>query len=282
MPNTSEMTVWAQDAYSYDIIPRSSSLTVFRRLDFRRVNCKNIFVLTSATDLPVVAEFVRSANTLNHLRTLFIREDGHAQLLPQLLYETKLRMSRHILVHSDLDVPRRVFMAWSLGCPDRLIANARVFNNELFAIACDHTLFRVRFEEMPALERIPIEQRSSFTISSEGSYIHWLEPDVHIDLDAIRYVEDESWRLKKDRERIIYDVRFGAAVATVRNMYALKQTDIQGLSERQVRRIEKGGRTKVDTLAILAKSHGLSLKNYLDEIAESLRTIKIEEPVQGV
>ena len=63
------------------------------------------------------------------------------------------------------------------------------------------------------------------------------------------------------------DIRFGEAVAAFRKQCGLKQADIQGLSERQVRRIEKGERTKVDTLGILARSHGLSLKAYLDKIA---------------
>jgi hypothetical protein len=97
---------------------------------------------------------------------------------------------------------------------------------------------------------------------------------VHIDLDAIRYVKDKAWRQKKDRERLMYDARFGEAVAILRKKYGLKQSDIQGLSERQVRRIEKGEKTKVDTLAILAKSHGMSLKDYLDKIAETLAGIK--------
>lgn len=179
-------------------------------------------------------------------------------------------MTRNILVHSDKDVPKRVLTAWSLGCPDQLIATAQVIDDELFVVACDHTLFRVGFDEMPALESIPEKQRSSFTISSEGSYIHWPEADVHIDLDAVRYLKDDMWRKKKDRERLMSDIRFGEAVAAFRKQCGLKQADIQGLSERQVRRIEKGERTKVDTLGILARSHGLSLKAYLDKIAEIL------------
>jgi len=267
MAKTAEMVVWAQDRFSYDIIP--PSFTVFRP-DESEVNARNIFVLTSVVDLPAVSEFVRAANHRNHLRTLFVREDDNAQFLPQMLYEAKLKSSRHILVHSTKDVPKRVLTAWSLGCPDQLIATARVVDEELFIMACDNTLFRVGFAEMPALERIPIQQRSLFSISSEGSYIHWPEVDVHIDLDAIRYLKDEAWREKKDREKLMYDLRFGEAVATLRKQYGLKQAEIQGLSERHVRRIEKGERTKIDTLAILARSHGLSLKEYLDEIAEML------------
>ncbi len=272
MSNIAEKVVWAQDARSYDIVPRS--FTVFRKPDFRKIECRDIFVLTSVADLPVVTEFVRAANRLNHLRTLFIREDDNAQLLPQLLHEANLRMSQHILVHSDMDVPKRVLTAWSLGWPDQVIASAQVIDDELFVMGCDHTLFRVRFEEMPALARIPVNQRSDFTISSEGSYIHWPDVDVHLDLDAIRYAKDKAWRQKKDQARLVYDARFGEAVAILRKKHELNQSDIQGLSERQVRRIEKGERTKVDTLAVLAKSHGLSLKDYLDKIAEIIMTLQ--------
>ena len=267
MAKTAEMIVWAQDPFSYDIIP--PSFTVFGP-DESEVNARNIFVLTSVADLPTVSEFVRNPNYRNHLRALFVREDDNAQFLPQMLYEAKLKSSRHILVYSTEDVPKRVLTAWSLGCPDQLIATARVVDKELFIMACDNTLYRVGFAEMPALERIPTQQRSSFTISSEGSYIHWPEVDVHIDLDVIRYLKDETWRKKKDRERLMYDLRFGEAVVALRKLYGLKQAEIRGLSERHVRRIEKGERTKIDTLAILAKSHGLSLKEYLDEIAEVL------------
>lgn len=268
MAKTAEMTVWAQDLFSYDIIP--PSFTVFREPDVSEVKARDIFVLTSVADLPTVSEFVRDPNYRNHLRTLFVREDDNAQFLPQMLYEAKLKSSRHILVHSTKDVPKRVLTAWSLGCPDQLIATARVVDEELFIMACDNTLFRVGFAEMPALERIPIQQRSLFSISSEGSYIHWPEVDVHIDLDAVRYLKDETWREKKDREKLMYDLRFGEAVAALRKQYGLKQAEIRGLSERHVRRIEKGERTKIDTLAILARNHGLSLKEYLDEIAEML------------
>jgi hypothetical protein len=94
------------------------------------------------------------------------------------------------------------------------------------------------------------------------------EVDVHIDIDAVRCLKDDTWREKKDRERLMYDVRFGEAVAALRKKCGLKQADIGGLSERHVRRIEKGERTKVATLSILAKSHGWSLKEYLDKIAD--------------
>ena len=84
MAKAAEMTVWAQDLFSYDVIP--SSFSIFRKPDVSKVNARDIFVLTSVADLPTVSEFVRAANHRNHLRTLFVREDYNAQFLPQMLY----------------------------------------------------------------------------------------------------------------------------------------------------------------------------------------------------
>lgn len=268
MSKTAHMAVWAQDPHSYDIIP--PSFTVFRNPDLRRVEARHIFVLASAADLSAISAFVRVPYHRSHLRALFVREDGNAQFLPQLLDQAELRIRRNILVHSDQEVPKRVLRAWSLGCPAELIATAKVTHDELFVVACDHSLLRVHFEEMAALRGISPQHRSAFTISSEGSYLHWPKADVHIDLDAVRYLKDDAWREKKERERLLYDTRFGEAVAALRKRHGIKQAGIHGLSERQVRRIERGKRTRIDTLAIVARSHGLSLKEYLNEIAGML------------
>ena len=50
----------------------------------------------------------------------------------------------------------------------------------------------------------------------------------------------------------------------------VKQSDIKGLSERQVRRIEKGEGTTFESLRRLAAAHGLDLKKYLDEVAKMI------------
>lgn len=268
MAKIAQMAVWARDPRSCDIIP--PSFTVFRKPDLRRVEARNIFILTSVADLPAVSAFVRVPQHRNHLRTLFVREDDNARFLPQMLHQAEIRSSQRILLHSNQEVPKRVLRAWSLGCPAELIATAQVTHDELFVLACDHSFFRVKFEEMAALRNIPPQRRSTFTISSEGSYLHWPEDDVHIDLDAVRYLKDDAWGEKKKSERLLYDVRFGEVVAALRKRNGIKQAEIHGLSERQVRRIEKGERTKIDTLAIVARSHGLSLKEYLDEIADML------------
>ena len=57
-------------------------------------------------------------------------------------------------------------------------------------------------------------------------------------------------------------------MATQRHDHGLRQSDIPGLSERQVRRYEHGARVPLASLKLLAQAHGMELNGYLDELAK--------------
>ena len=104
-------------------------------------------------------------------------------------------------------------------------------------------------------------------MDEDGSYIHWPGPDIHIDLAAIRAAIDPQWSAKVLTTKATRDRRYGAAIAKLRAARGLKQSDIDGLSERQVRRIEKGEGTTSESLRRLAAAHGLDMNDYLREVA---------------
>ena len=120
---------------------------------------------------------------------------------------------------------------------------------------------------------IPIEERSDFTISEEGSYLHWAKQDIHLDLDALRYAIDPNIKHKFDAYKLTYDQLFGKAIATLRKQSKLKQSDIMGLSERQVSRIEKGEGTKIETLSLFAQAHQMKLNDYLEAVANLMEVV---------
>jgi len=170
----------------------------------------------------------------------------------------------------DIQRYRRVIAAWQLGAQDQLIATAQVVGDRLLVVSCALEVFEIPFALIPALRRIPVEQRAAFTLSSEGSYLHWPHSDIHLDLDALRYATDPQQHTRQQALRLAADKRFGAAVTRVRKQRGLRQSDIAGLSERQVRRIEKGQRTTVAALELLAQSHGLALNEYLHAVADAM------------
>ena len=271
MAKTGEaLTVWAHDHEGRSAVPQSRSIRMLETPDITKVRTPNVFVLTSAIHLPEVTGFVRSLNKQHWLRVLFIRADVDARLLPQMLERADLRVLKNTLVHSGSELPKRVLQAWHCGAQDHLIATAEVVEDRLLVISCALEMFEIPFDSLPALRSMPAHLRSAFDISSEGSYLHWPEPDIHLDMEAFRYAADPRFRERAEAIKLAADTRFGRAIARIRKQKGLTQADIRGLSDRHVRRIEKGAQPRISSLTLLAEGHGLSLNEYLNLIAESM------------
>jgi hypothetical protein len=227
----------------------------------------NLFVLTTATCLGDVAEFVSVANKRNQLRALFVRCDVDPKWLPQMFEQANLRTMRNTIIHSDFQVPWRVLRAWQAGAQGELIADAKVIGDEIFVVSCEPETYRVPFVSVPALKRVPTGERSNFGLADDGSYLHWPARDVHLDLDALLVAIDPERRKRAEKVKHEYGQRYGEAIARLRSERGLRQSDIPGLSEREVRRIESGGQATVDSLRKLAAAHSMELADYLNELA---------------
>ncbi len=277
MSHKKTMTVLVQDRENQDLVAHSKSVQVLNLSDLHSLESAiNLFVLTSATGLPEIADIVRSANQKHHLRVLFIREDIDTKWLPQMFDRANLRVMRNTLVHNGSDLPKRVINAWSMGAEEQLIADATVIGDRLLIFSCGMEKFEVPFLSMPALKCIPTDRRGSFLIADDGSYIYWESADIHLDLDAFRDAIDSTCKHKFEALKSTHDRFFGKAIASLRKKHKLRQSDITGLSERQVRRIELGEGTKIDTLNLLAKAHNMELDDYLNAVASSIREIPEE------
>lgn len=278
MSNQQAMTVLVQDTVNKHLVTRSKSVQVLQPSDSQDLeSALNLFVLASATGLPEIADIVRSANQKHHLRVLFIREDSDPNWLPQMFDRANLRVMRNTLVHTNSVVPKRVMNAWTMGAQEQLIADATVIGDRLLVLSCAMEKLEVPFNSLPALKRISIDERTNFTIDDDGSCLYWESADIHLDLDSFRYATDPEWKQKFDSLKSEHNQVFGKAIATLRKQHNLRQSDIIGLSDRQVRRIEQGdGSTKVDTLRLFAKAHGMELDAYLDAVAGAIASVPEE------
>ena len=164
--------------------------------------------------------------------------------------------------------PRRLLTAWAHNAQDQLIAKATVSEDRLFVLSCALKQYEVAFDEMAALKCIPKTERPKLVVDEDGSYVYWPGPDIHIDLDAIRAAKDPKARAKALADKARHDTRYGAAIAKLRLAKGLKQSHIEGLSERQVRRIEKGAGTTAKALRLLAAAHRMNFDEYLRDVAE--------------
>lgn len=230
----------------------------------------NVFVVVSLLELPFVAAFVREANDHHYLRGLFVRDDTNSHLLPQILQRANLRTVKNLVLHSDPDVPARVLRAYCLGAEEHLIADVRLVDGRLFLISCAGKTFDLPMDQHEALKKIPHPERGRFSIASDGAYVHWPTPDIHLDLEEVRILLDPEEREKVSVRKAQATAEFGQAVAALRRRHGLRQSDLPQLSERQVRRYEQGAHVPLASLRLLARAHEMEVAEYLGELARAV------------
>lgn len=228
----------------------------------------NIFVWSSLSELPKLSSFIREANSRHYLRAVFVRDEWNSRMLPQFLYEANLRTLRNLMVHSDWKLPARVINAYRIGAEDALIAEAEVVEDHLMVVSCAGKRFDVPLESLKVFRDLEPGALRGFQVTDDGSYVSWPDAGIDIDLEIIKTVLDPSLIEERRLEAIQSDIRFGKAVALMRESSNLRQSDIPGLSDRQVRRIESGQRASLDSLKALASAHGMTVNTYLEKTAE--------------
>ncbi len=243
--------------------------------DWKLGNSKNVFVISSADSLNHVAQAVHDANDTHRLRALLIREENNPNWITRMLEIAQIRTLRNMLVFSDWAVPKRVLTAWRWGNQDVLIADAAVFGDTLYVQDCSLNTLKIPFSEMSMLRRIPVENRHNFTIDSDGSCLAWDASDVHLGLESFRIAIDPKEAAKAEAFKLACDARYGAAIASFRNKSGLKQSDIAGISDRHLRRVENGEHASIKIIELLATAHGLSVNDYMNKVAEEIHILKI-------
>ena len=181
-------------------------------------------------------------------------------------------------MHTDPAVPTRVVNAWQLGAQDILIADAAVTDDRLLVRSCALESFEVRFGEIPALARLPESERDKFIVDQDGSYLYWEVNDTHVGLDMIRFATDAKFRETSLLSKLASRRQFGSAVKAVREESELRQSDVPGVSQRQVSRIESGssGAPRYETLRKLALAHSPTAAEYLDRVGNQLAALQSE------
>lgn len=264
-----KMAIVVPEMHYAQQVPKWPCLKTYARPSSRLLDqSQHLFVWVSVEDLASVSPFVKEANLRHHLRGLFVETNHDFNLLPQLLHQANLRVVKNMFVHQDATVPRRVLNAYCIGAEDKLVANAEVIKDKLHVLSCSAAAYTISFDDWHVLGRIEMQDRVDFEIAEDGGYIHWPSADVHLDIESIRAQTDEGFRKQLLVERLERNERMGQAIATLRKTMKLRQGDIKGLSDRQVRRIERGEGTKVAAFKSLAKAHGMGLDEYLSAIAE--------------
>ena len=170
------------------------------------------------------------------------------------------------------DAVRRIVLSRRTGAEKELIASASIDDAKLVVWSCEPRRFEVPVSEIPALQKIPTHALTKFELSASGSRLRWPDADVDVNLDTIREHADPEVRREHEVHARQEASRYADAIRRFREERGLKQSDIEGLTDRQVRRLEEGDTVpQIDTLRRLAAAHGMTIDNYLRELAKRSR-----------
>ena len=258
----------------------SRALKVLRRPDMAVAKgAVNIIVIVAASKLPKVGEFVREANRRHHLKALLVHADLDERWIGQLLDRAQVRTLRNLLVHRGDEQPRRILGAWRMGAQGKLIADAVALPERLLVVSCALERLEVPYSRVSSLDQMPAQERAEFEIDPDGSYLYWPKADVHLDLDSLRFAIDEGAKERARLDAIRRNERIGAAIGALRRSDGISAGEIDGISDRQMRRIERGHSVpRSATLEKLAGAHEMVLNDYLDSLASTMNS-ESQEPV---
>lgn len=179
----------------------------------------------------------------------------------------------------DTNVVRRAVVSLFGDRRRDVILDAYVYESRLTLLLADLKRREVDIGEIPSLGRVKSQKLADFQVDENGSYVYWPSADVHLGVSQILQAIDPEYLAEVEIERNALDFTRWA-IQHWRRELGLNQTDIEGLSERQVGRIEQGvSRLTATAAARFAGAFGMTTRAFLDELA--MRTRQTREAVES-
>jgi hypothetical protein len=169
----------------------------------------------------------------------------------------------------------RVLTALDNGGYEGRIIDARWEEDTLVVVSPIGNRFvklRVPLEKLSMLQGHNMKKRNNFEIDEDGVFIYWPDLDVHLGWEQFEQAIDPGVCLKAKQQSEEFNKAYGIAIKKLRQDSQLRQSDIKGLTARQVGRIERGEcRATHNALSKFAKAHKMSSSDYMNELAKLLQ-----------
>ena len=179
---------------------------------------------------------------------LFTEPATHPDQVAQWMRTTKIRSENrlHVVRVDNLEAPQvsqllgRICFALGRDGTRGNIIDAYLAGDSLFVRGSKHRMLHVPVNSIRALSGQPRAVLRNFLIDPDGSFVHWPDLDVHLGWNQFLQAVDPEELRKAQQRTEGYNKRYGAAIRKLREEARLSQSMIEGLTERQLRRIEQG------------------------------------------
>ena len=148
------------------------------------------------------------------------------------------------------------------------ILDARIENGVLRVISPRFERLDVPLTEIPVLAKHDPSKVGAFKIDEDGAFLYWPQLDVHLGWIQLQQAVCPKAALKASQKSQQFNKRYGKAVQFLRAQAGLSRSEIAGISEKQLGRIENGEcRLTSNAIEALAKAHRLSPNEYMKKLA---------------
>lgn len=196
--------------------------------------------------------------------------EGVASRLPRLNIRDAHRL--HVAHERDPESIRNIVFRTLMGITDadglERIVDAWVEDERLVLLSPSFERLSVPLEKLRRYIGSDPEEAANFEIDEDGSFVYWPHADAHFGWEQFLYLVDPAAAVAARQKTEAFNRRYGAAIRSLREKAGLKQSDIKGITERNLRRVEHGElAASKATLVALARAHGLPLEDYLKDLA---------------
>lgn len=210
---------------------------------------------------------------------VFYDNDTHPNQLARWVGATNIRAENRLQVVKvdDLNTVQvsnllgRVCLALARDGTRGSIIYAYLTRDALVVRGPKNRVLHVPIDKIPALKKQPQKVLRHFEIDPDGSFLYWPDIDVHLGWSQLLQAVDPAELHKAQQRSTDFNQRYGAAVRRLREQAGLSQSEVAGLTDRQLRRIETGEcRATSNALHALAKAHGVSVNAYMESVAREM------------
>lgn len=185
---------------------------------------------------------------------------------------------QRIHVTRDRDAMKRQAIAIARDHPFEGVVDAYVLWRELWVVLGDMSIRCFPARQIPGVADLPDEELGRFEIHPSGSYLAWNEGAIRIGPSQLLQAADPMHLADVLIDRYATE-RVSLALRLLRESRGLYQSDISGVSERHVRRLEKEEvRLTSDAASRYAEAFGYPLDEFLSELSRTVSRLQSSEP----
>ncbi len=235
-------------------------------------------IISRLADLPFEqSDELRKAR--RDARHLLFLENLPVEAMPVRLMQLNIRSERRLHLAAErtpeliTDLIYRLFSGMvHADASDDSIVDAWVENDKLVLLLPNFERRVVPLNKLSRFIGSDPAKIAQFEIDEDGRFLFWPHADAHLGLEHFTQLVDPSAALAAKQRSDEFNKQYGAAIRTVREESNLKQANIEGITERHLRRIERGEQAATkSSLEVLGKAHGLMLDAYLEKLAGHMR-----------